>query len=74
MGDITYETINQYHRWVKELVHEELNDEYLVVTTPTDLEVLNESDVIIKIDAKTYTTKELLETIEKAANYDDLCK
>lgn len=73
-GEFTYATINQYHTWIKELVHNELNDEYLVITTPTDLEVLDENAVVIKINAKEYTTKELLEIIEKANNYDDLCE
>lgn len=42
------------------------------MTTPTDLEVLEDDQIIIMIDAKKYTTQELLDIIEKAAMYDGL--
>ena len=57
-----------------ELVNSGLKDKYIVVSTPTQLSVLDDKDVVITIAAKKYTTKELLDVIEKAAMYDGLCK
>lgn len=71
---ITSELVKSFHDWLAEINHKVLNDEYVVVTTPTDLEVLEDNQAIITIDAKSYTLAELLETIEKASMYDDLCK
>lgn len=50
------------------------NLDYVVVTTPTDLSVLEDEQSVIRIDARSYTLSELLEAIEKASIYDDLCK
>lgn len=73
LGELNVYTQQKVHECVKNLV--ETNDlDYIVVTTPTDLEVLEDNQAIIRIDAKEYTLKELMETIEKAAMYDDLCK
>ena len=60
--------------YLKEVVEKELNDEYLLVTTPTDLSVIDGDQIVITIDTKPYTGSELLEIIEKAAIYDDLCE
>lgn len=66
-GEFSYETINQWHNWLVQMVDEKLDDSYIVVTTPTDLEVLEDDQAVISIDAKRYT-------LEKASIYDDLCK
>ena len=71
---IDYELMWKMHNWLNRIVNEQLNDEYIVVTTPNELEVLEDNQAIITIDAKVYTIKELLEAIEKAVMYDNLCK
>jgi len=57
-----------------ELIDSGLKDRYIVFSTPTQLSILDDKDIVITIAAKKYTTKELLDVIEKAAMYDGLCK
>jgi hypothetical protein len=72
--DLDYSEVIKIHMHIKEVVEKELNDEYLLITTPTDLSVIDGDQIVITIDAKPYTSDELLEIIEKAAQYDDLCR
>lgn len=74
MNSVDYDLMWKMHNWLNRLVVDNLNDEYLVVTTPNDLSVLEDSEAVICIDAKHYTLEELKEAIEKAAQYDDLCQ
>lgn len=71
---IDLELMWNMHNWLKKLIDNNLNDEYLVITTPNELSVLEDSEAIICIDAKHYTLEELKIAIEKAAQYDDLCR
>lgn len=57
-----------------EVVRNQLPEDYIVITTPTDLSVVDGNVKIIRIDAKEYTTNELLEIIEKSNYYDNLSK
>jgi len=57
-----------------ELVNSGLSDKYILVSTPTELSILDDKDIVITIEAKKYTTVELLNVIEKAAKYDGLSK
>ena len=61
------------HNYLKKIV-EKLDEQYIVITTSTELTCLNDNDVILQIDAKKYTYDELKEIFEKANNYDSLCK
>jgi secreted Zn-dependent insulinase-like peptidase len=73
IGELTREQQHNLHEHLKIAV--DSNElEYIVITTPTDLSVLEDDQAVISIDAKDYTLQELLEAIEKAAQYDDLCK
>lgn len=36
-----------------------LNEDYVVITTPTNIECLNDDEVVLQIDAKKYTYAEL---------------
>ena len=63
----------QIHNDIKEML-EKLDEQYIVITTSTELNCLNDNDVILQIDAKKYTYEELKEIFEKTNNYDSLCK
>ncbi len=56
------DSVNGIHQNLKRW----LGDEYIVVTTPTDLSVIDGDSKIIKIDCKEYSYNELIESIEKA--------
>lgn len=62
----TYQ-IKEIHDHVKK----SLPEDYILITTPTDLTCINDEDIIITIDAKAYSTKELMEIIEKAKSHDE---
>lgn len=71
--ELDYEQMYKMHMYLKEVVEKELNDEYLLITTPTDLSVIDGDQIVITIDTTPYTGDQLREIIEKAAQYDDLC-
>ena len=60
------------HNYIIEAISE-LDEKYVVISTPTELSCINDNDVILTIDAKKYTYTELKEIIEKANNYENLC-
>jgi len=68
--NITYEQINRWHTNTKNL----LGDEYILITSPFDLNCVDGDIKLIKIDAKEYSFNELMDVIEKASMYDGLCK
>lgn len=77
MYKIDNETVKRCHDYLTDLVKRELDDKYVVVSFPYDLEVLDEDKAdrtVITIDTKYYTLLELLKVIEKATQYDQLCK
>jgi len=49
------------HEHIQELV----GDDYIVVTTPTELDLLDENEKIISIEAKKYSLKEITKIINK---------
>ena len=59
---------------LENLVKRDIKNEYIFISTPTELIVLDRDSAIITISAKSYTAKELLVVIEKAAKYDGLSK
>ena len=70
MEKITSERVKQMHDMLKAT----LPEDYIVISTPTDITEVKGNDTIITIDAKPYTTGELMEIIEKAWKYDELNK
>jgi hypothetical protein len=69
------ETQSRIHNMIYKTLNEKCpEDNYIVFTTPTDLSVVDGNAKIIKIDAKEYSSNELLEIIEKANMYDGLRK
>jgi hypothetical protein len=64
---MTWDLVSKLH----EVIRSQLPEDYIVITTPTDLSVIDGDTKIIRIDAKEYTTTELLDIIEKANNYDE---
>lgn len=64
------ETICQCH----EIVKNALGENYIVITSPMDLQAVTGDDKIITIDCKAYSYNELMDTIEKADMYDGLCE
>ena len=68
--DFSQKQIDNIHQHLTNMVHRDLNDEYVVVSTPTDISILGRDDVVIRIDAKKYSVPELLTIIEKAAKFD----
>ena len=67
---ITLEQATKYHR----LLTSVLPEDYITITTPTDISKIDGDGIVITIDAKEYTANELLEIIEKAWQYDELNK
>lgn len=63
------ETVMNLHK----AISKGLPDDYILLTSPTDLNVIDGDIKIIHIDAKEYSVNELREIIEKAENYDVLC-
>lgn len=73
LGELTKEQQRQAHEYTKFAVDNN-NLDYIVITSPLELSVLEDDQAVIRIDAKEYTLQELLEAIDKASMYDDLCK
>jgi hypothetical protein len=50
-----------------EIIHNTIQDmlgnDYIVITTPTDISLINSDDIIIKIDCKDYTYNDLIALI-----------
>ena len=70
--DVTFEEANDFFMGI----HNELKEDYHVVGVFENLvnvEVISKDVKILYIDGKQYSTEELLETIDKARKYDDLC-
>jgi len=55
-------------------IKKELPEDYILITTPTDITKIDGDCKIIYIDCKSYSINELNEIIEKAKMYDGLCK
>jgi hypothetical protein len=66
---ISIEAVSRIHTYCREA----LPDDYILLTTPLDLSKVDGDAKIINIDCKTYSANELLDIIEKANMYDDLC-
>jgi hypothetical protein len=62
MGCCTLEddSICQIHDMIKTIV----GDEYTVITSPMDINLIDSDDVIIRIDCKEYTYNELIKIIK----------
>ena len=67
---ITYEELARSHNMIKNA----LPEDYILITTPTEISKIEGDDLIVTIDAKKYSTNELLDIIEKAWQYDELNK
>jgi len=59
-----------HHKSIKNV----LPSDYILITSPFDLQSITNDTVVITIDSKEYTYDELMQIIEKAEMYDDLCK
>jgi len=70
MEEVTREQVANFHMDVKAV----LPDDCCLITTPFKTYMVNPDDKIIYIEAKSYSTSELLEVIEKAEMYDGLCR
>lgn len=66
---IPVRSVSEIHNYIMEIV-KQLDDNYIVITSPTEISCLNDNDVVISIDAKDYTYNELKEIIQKANNYN----
>ena len=66
---IKLDMIEDIHNAIKN----KLGEEYIVITTPTELNMIDGDAMIITIDYKGYSYNELMEIIEKANMYDGLC-
>ena len=51
-----------------------LPEDYILITTPLKTYMANPEDKLIYIQDKSYSAEELLEIIEKAQMYNDLCR
>lgn len=71
--EFPYDAVQKVHNSIREAV-EKIDSEYIVLTTPTELSVVDGDAKIVMISAKEYSYNELKEIIEKANKYDDLCK
>lgn len=67
---ISNELVWTIHNYIKE----KLPDDYILITSPMDLNKIDGDIKIINIDCKEYSCTELMEIIEKASMYDGLCK
>lgn len=70
MDKLTVEQVSRMHKMLKETFPEN----YLIISTPTDITQIEGNDIIVTIDTTLYTAKELLEIIEKSQMYDGLNK
>lgn len=50
---------------IHNMINNRLGDEYTVITSPTDITLVEGDDVIIRIDCKDYTFNELMDIIGK---------
>jgi hypothetical protein len=69
-NNMRYSQIKLWHDNINKL----LDNEYILIGSPFDLNCISGDVKIINIDTKEYSYNELMETIEKANMYDDLCK
>jgi len=67
---MTQEMIQNTHDYIQET----LGDDYVVITTPTELNIIDGDTKIITIDCKDYSYNELIDIINKAGSCDGLCK
>lgn len=70
-SDLTYDEMYTLHNYLKDILEREFNDEYLIITTPTDLSIIDGDEIIITVDATPYTVNELREIINKSFYYDE---
>lgn len=66
---IPLNTCKEYYDNIKK----RLGNEYIVIMSPFETKIINGDNEIININFKDYTYKELIEIIEKAKIYDNLC-
>ena len=69
-NNMRYSQIKLWHDNINKL----LDNEYILIGSPFDLNCISGDVKIINIDTKEYSYNELMETIEKANMYDNLCK
>lgn len=69
-GSISLEQLTKFHHSIKAA----LPSNYILITTPFKMYMANPEDKLIYINEKSYSSKELLEVIEKSEMYDQLCK
>ena len=76
-GDLlfSYDVAINIHKNIQSILDEECpEDNYVVITTPTELSSIDGNTKIICIGARSYSSDELLEAVEKASIYDELCR
>jgi len=73
MGTLNWNQLHNIHDSIRKQICE-LDEPYIVITTPTELTCINDTDVVLTIDAQSYTFEKLKDIFEKANNYEDLCK
>ena len=66
----TQETV----RKAMDKIQNKVGDDYIVISTVFDIELLDKDEKIINIDCNEYSYNELQEIIEKAWKYDKLDK
>ena len=69
-NNMRYSQIKLWHDNINKL----LDNEYILIGSPFDLNCISGDVKIINIDTKEYSYNELMEAIEKANMYDNLCK
>lgn len=60
-------------RGVHKNVQKALPKDVIVITTPTDIAKINGDDILIQINSEDYSLDKLLDMIDKAMKYEDLC-
>lgn len=64
-------SINVAFLWHDNLAKLLNNDDYIVVTTPTELECINDNDTIITIDNKCYTYAQIKAIVNQITDSED---
>jgi hypothetical protein len=67
---LNWEQISSIHNCIVNAIPKD----YTLITSPMDIQKVDGNFKFIMIGCKTYTYNELIEIIEKASMYDDLCK
>lgn len=70
MDKIKFKQVSKLHDMLKSA----LPQDYIIITSPTDISKIDGDDIVITIDTREYTINELMEIIEKSWMYDELNK